>query len=243
MSRLARLGAHLRVALGDMDALDAERLHQRRPFAARLGVGFGPEVFGQTQKRGLDEPAHHAGVRPAAGHGGRPAGIGRLFVPHLLAQGIVGARRIILGIEVEARPRLDHGVDVEHAMFAAELHQVERRGIDRQVHDEALTILEQPAQHVLVVVRRQRFRDMGIARLPRRRPVRLSRLDDGQLVLVELEMTLDQGQGSLPDGAETDHDDGAVDAGVDGVGHGHSFDHGLVPRMANAGRGGKGRTR
>jgi len=42
------------------------------------------------------------------------------------------------GIEVKSRPRLDHGVDVKRADFAAKLHEIERRGIDRDIDAETL---------------------------------------------------------------------------------------------------------
>ena len=50
--------------------------------------------------------------------------------------------------------------------------------------------------------------------------VPVARVDDHHARPVKLEMPLDQGKGSLADRAEADHDDGAVDPGVDGpLGH------------------------
>src|SRR3546814_1917531 len=87
----------------------------------------------------LHEPRHHARVGAAAGDGGGAAGIARLLPTHRLAQGVVGALGWIgADIEVETEPRLHHGVDVERAKLAAQLHDVKRRDVDREVHAKTL---------------------------------------------------------------------------------------------------------
>jgi hypothetical protein len=53
------------------------------------------------------------------------------FRKHCLAQRIVGARFVAHRfVEIEARPGLDDGVDVERAKPAAMAHDVERGSID-----------------------------------------------------------------------------------------------------------------
>ena len=66
--RLLGLGA-LRVALGDVDALDADLLHQARPILAALRLVVSQaEIARDVEERLLDEPGHHAGIGAAAGH-------------------------------------------------------------------------------------------------------------------------------------------------------------------------------
>src|SRR3546814_17246489 len=73
--------------------------------------------------------------------GGGAAGIARLLPTHRLAQGVVGALGWIgADIEVETEPRLHHGVDVERAKLAAQLHDVKRRDVDREVHAKTLPL-------------------------------------------------------------------------------------------------------
>ena len=70
------------------------------------------------------------------------------FCQHRLAQRVIGARVVAERLVViEARPGLDDGVDVERADLAAMTHEVERRGVDRQVDAEALA---EPAVRYLV---------------------------------------------------------------------------------------------
>jgi hypothetical protein len=206
--------------------LTPERLHQPRPAGAVGGhrdVAAG--VGGEAHQRLLHEPAHHAGIGAAAGHGGRAAGVLRLLVPHGLAEGIVGPRRVVLGLEVVARPGLHHGVDVEDADLAAEFHEVERRGVDAQVHAEAPALGEEPAQNLAVV--RLRDRDLEVADPALSKVVvrGVIGLDHRQLLRVEFEMPLDQRERALADRAEADDDDRAVDPAVNGVigRHGDSF--------------------
>ena len=136
-----------------------------------------------------------------------------------LAQRIVGARGVVgLLVEIEAEPGLDDRVDVEHAELAAELHQVERAGVDRQVDAEALAAAlgQQRRQQLLVVLLGHRVLDEGDAALVEQLPVGVARVDDRHARLVELEMALDQRQRSAADRAEADHHDRAGDLAVDG---------------------------
>ena len=78
----SRHAARLRVALGDVDALDAQPPHHLRPAGpvARRRDGLA-DIARQCFERLLHEPAHHPGVRAAATDGGGSAGIGPPFRP------------------------------------------------------------------------------------------------------------------------------------------------------------------
>ncbi len=157
--RRLRLLGPLRIALGNVDALDADLLHQLRPTLAvgwllELDAGFS----GHVDKRFLDEPGNHARICAAAGDSRRAARFLLLFLADGFAQCVVraiGGRSIF--IKVEAEPRLDDGVDVEDTEFPAQFHEIKRRGVDRQVHNEALPLPlgDQRRQDVLEVVRCQ----------------------------------------------------------------------------------------
>ena len=57
-------------------------------------------------------------------------------------------------VEIEAEPGLDDGVDIERADLAAELHDVDRGGVDRQVDAKALAAAcgQQRHQHLAIIV-------------------------------------------------------------------------------------------
>ena len=156
-------------------------LHQLCPAIAVAGGGFlelEAEIAGEIDQRLLDEPRDHAGIGAAAGDGGRAAGILGDFLAHGLAQRIVGAGGVVgLVVEVEAEPGLDHRVDVEHAELAAELHQVQRRGVDREIDAEALAFAlgEQRREELLVVLLRDAILDEGDAALVEQRLASVSR--------------------------------------------------------------------
>src|SRR5580692_10091251 len=67
LDRLRLLGT-LGVALGDMDAFDAEALGKLAPVFARLRfLDLQVEIARDIEERLLDEPGHHAGISAAAG--------------------------------------------------------------------------------------------------------------------------------------------------------------------------------
>ena len=74
------------------------------------------------------------------GYGASESPVGALGILHVL-------------VEVEAEPGLDDRVDIEHVELAAELHQVERAGVDREVDAEALAFAfgQKRLQKLLVV--------------------------------------------------------------------------------------------
>ncbi len=218
IARLRALGA-LGVALGDMHALDAEALRAPGPFVARLWLGaLLAEVGGEIDERLLDEPGHHAGIGPAAGDGCRPARVPTPLLEHRLAQGVIGARLVaeIRGV-IEAGPGLDHRVDVERADLAAIAHDVERRGVDREIDAEALSLAgpEMLSQDLAIIVLGKAELDELHAALVEQTAVRVVRIDDDEALLVEGEMALDQGKGSLADRTESNHHDRAFDAPVE----------------------------
>ena len=97
-----------------------------------------------------------------------PPGFLRALLAQRLAQRVVGAAGVVgRAVEIEAEPRLDDGVDIEHAKLAAEPHQVERGGVDRQVDAEALAAAlgEQRGQQLLVVLLGHRLLHEGDAAL------------------------------------------------------------------------------
>jgi hypothetical protein len=208
----------LRIALGDMHALDAEAPRKPAPVLARLRLGaLVAEVGGEIEQRLLDEPGDHARIGAAAGDRGRSARIPAPLLHHRLAQRVVGARLVAEALVViEPRPRLDDGVDVERADLAAKAHDVERGGVDREVDAEALALarLQIFAEGVAIVVAGEAQMDEFDAALVEQAAVRVVRVDDDEMVLVEFEMALDQRQRSLADRSEADHDDRAFDAPV-----------------------------
>src|SRR5262249_40535575 len=133
-ARLGIAGA-LGVALGDVDALDADALHQAAPLlaAARLDE-VELELAGDVDERLLDHPGHHAGIGAAAADGGDAARAAPPQLQQPLAQRVVRALRDrAVAVGVEARPGLHHGVDVEGIEVLGERHQLDRRSVDREI--------------------------------------------------------------------------------------------------------------
>ncbi len=210
----------LGVALGDVDALDANRLHERRPAGAVLRLLDGEaEVAGDVHERGLDQPGHHARVRAAAGDGRGAARIGAALDAHALAQHVVGARGRIGGaVEVEALPGLHDRVDVERPELAAELHQVERGGVDGKVDAEALAAAgrQQRRQQLAVVGLGHAVLDEADPAFVDERPVGVDRIDHHHACSIEFKVPLDERKSAAADGSETDQDDGTGDLAVHG---------------------------
>ena len=226
LHRLRLLGA-LGVALGDVDALDAELPRKLAPlFAGHRLLELEPGVLRDVEQCLLDEPGHHAGIGAAARHRRGAAGLaGALGLHGGFAERVVGARRgSELGVEVEASPRLVDRIDVERADLVAQFHDVERRGVDRQVDAEALAAArgEQRRQEMAVVLAGHRLMDEADAPLVQELAVLVLRVDHHEAGLVVVEMPLDQRQRAFADRAEADHHNGTVDAAVDGVG-GHDL--------------------
>ena len=223
-----------------MHALDAEALGEARPLVLGLRLRrLVAEILGEIDERLLDEPRHHARIGAAARDGGRAAGILAPFREHRLAQRVVRARVVAERLVViEARPGLDDGVDVERADLTAMTHEVERRGVDRQVDAEALARAcgQIFGQHLAIIVAREALMHEADVAVVQELPVGIVRIDDDEAILVEFEVTLDQRQCSFADRPEADHHDRASDAPVlRPVGHQVSFKderlrRGLKPR-------------
>ena len=186
VARLRRLRA-LRVAFGDMHALDAEAMGEAAPFVFRLRRrGFVAKIGGEIDERLLDEPGDHAGIGPATGDGGRSAWVPAAFTHHGLAQCVIGARFVAKRLVViESRPGLDNRVDVERADLAAIAHDVERGGVDREVDAEALAFAggQVFAQHVAIIIAREPQLHEADATLIEEPPICIVRIDDDEAAL------------------------------------------------------------
>lgn len=182
------------------------------------------EIVGEVDERLLDEPRDHARIGAAGGNGRRAAGVLLLLMAHGFAQRIIGTVGILqVLVEVEAEPGFDDRIDVENVELAAELHQIERAGIDRQVDAEALAalaVVQKRLQELLVIVLGDMFLDVADAVLGKDFHVgRLfARVDHYHPALVELEMTFDERQRAAADRAETDHHDRAGDLAIHRIG-------------------------
>ena len=119
-------------------------------------------------------------------------------------------------VEIEARPGLDDGVDVERADLAAETHDVERGGVDGKIDAEALAAagLQKRAEHFAIIVARDRQMHEFDAALVEQFAIGIVGIDDDEMPLVEVEMPLDQRQRAAADRTEADHHDGAFDPSV-----------------------------
>ncbi len=223
--RPARLGVSgtLRVALGDVDSLDAQRLCQGCPGLAALGFVAGDaKIRLKVEQRLLHKPGDHARIGAAAGNGRRAAGFVAAGSQHGFAQGVVGAGLGALRlVEIEAEPRLHDRIDVKRTDFAAIFHDVEGRGVDRQVHAEPLPRprRQQRPEQMLVVVPRDRLVD-EVHPVPFQQfAVGIDGVDHRELRPVVGEVPFDQRQHASPDGAEAYDDDRSVDTPVNGMGH------------------------
>ena len=214
-----RLGGALGVALGDVDALDADGLRQCRPLLPRLRVGRAvTEVGGEVEQRLLDEPGHHAGVGAAAVHRrGTSSRDLALQVEHRLAQRVVRAlRHRERRVGVETRPGLGDRVDVERTDLVGEPHHRHRGDFDREIDDERLAaaLRQQRAQQRIDVVFRHLVLDEPNLALVEQAAIGVDRVDHGEAFGIVAKMPLDQRQRAPPDGAEPDHHDRARDGPV-----------------------------
>src|SRR5579863_5729874 len=219
-----RLPGALRIALGNMNAFETCLLGQPAPLLAGLGLlELEAEIARNIEQRLLDEPRHHARIGAAAGYGRGAAGRLAPRRQNGLAQRVVRALlRPELRVEIESGPRLNHGIDVEHTDLAAELHDIERRRIDREVDAKALAAAfdEQRLEQRAVVVARHRLVDEADAPLVQQLAILVLGVDDYEAGFVIVEMTLDQRQRAFADRPKADHDNGSADAGVNGpLGH------------------------
>jgi hypothetical protein len=114
------------------------------------------------------------------------------------------------------RAASDHGVDIERADVAAQLHDVERGGVDRDVDAKALATArgQQRGEQMPVIILGDGLMDEPNAAVVEQLAVLVFGIDDDETLLVVTEMALDQRQGALADRAEADHHYGPVDAGM-----------------------------
>ncbi len=232
--RPVRLGIAraLRVAFGDVDALDAGALHQLGPAVAGAGlVGRDAEVAHHIEQRVLDHPGDHARIGTAAAHRRDAAGPPPAQLEHAFAQRIVRACRRRQGaVGVQAGPGLDHRVDVERVDVLGEIHELDRGRIDRQVHDQTAPGpgREQGREDVAIVRLGQRHMNEAELALVQKCAVVVVRRDHRELGGIEGDVPLQERQRAPADRAEPDHHDGAVEAGV------HRPDFGRMGNRAHA---------
>ena len=163
--------------------------------------------------------------------------MGAALGQHCFAQGIVRAAfRSLAAVEIEAQPRLDHRVDVEHIQLAAIAHQIQRGGIHRQIDAEALSLAfgQQRAEQALVIVLGHRLLDKAHTGFVEQSTVGIGRVDHHQTRAVEFEMAFDQRQRTASDRAEADHHNRSINGGVNGMCSHHQV---LLKRKSKA-RGG-----
>ncbi len=156
-------------------------------------------------------PQHDTAVGPP---GARRRASSTRFAQRIVCA-LLGAQALV---EVEARPRLGDRVDVKSADLAAQFHDRDRRGVDREIDAEAAPAAfgEQRRQQFAIVLARDGGLDEAHPMLLRERAIGIVGIDDDHALLVEREVAFDQRQGSLADGAEADHHDRAIDAAMHG---------------------------
>ena len=205
---LLRLRGQLRVALGDVDHLDAELARELPPLLARLGAaGVDAGVVGDVEQRLLDEVRHQARVGAVGEHGGGRARSLRAQRQRLFAQRVVGAPGVRNGrVGVAARPRLDAGVEIHRALRPAELDQCDRRHVDRHVEHEVTTTDVRIELTAIVVARDRQLHELDAVLLGFLLAA-IVRGDDGDALFRDPDVTQDQGQRALSDAAESDEDD------------------------------------
>ena len=109
----------LRIALGDMDHLDAERLGKAGPIGAVCrNLVLQAVVPRQIDQSLFDKMRHETGIGAVRQDRGRAAGITGTKSQCALAQRVVRAcRRRQAGIGVATRPGLDASVEVKRTSF------------------------------------------------------------------------------------------------------------------------------
>ena len=154
---------HLRVALGDVDHLDAELARQRGPLRPRSAGDHRdrrPVSRGDVQQRLLDEVRDQAGIGAVRDHRRRAAGAG-LAAParSRAARSSSAATACSVGIGVAARPRARCRCrDRARRAPGTSSISADRRDVDRQVEQEVARA-QQRLEHSPVILARQRLDD------------------------------------------------------------------------------------
>src|SRR6185437_1885152 len=96
-------------------------------------------------------------------------------------------------VGVKARPRLDHRVDIEGVEALAELHQIDRGGVDREVDDHAAARPrgQQRGQDVAIILFRERSMNEPDLPLVEQVPVAVVGRDNHEFRAVESDMPID----------------------------------------------------
>ena len=219
VDELARTLAHrrdLRIALGDVDDLDAEGVREPCPILARVRVTRSDAgVGGDVEQRLFHEVGHQTRIGAMGEHRRRCIGSALAQRERVLAQGVVrAARGGKAGIGVAPRPRFDAGVEIERAALAAEADEIDGRHIDRHVDDE-IALAHQRAEHRAEVVLLDRLLDEAHAEMLKDMRAALIRCDHGDAARVGADVAQDERQHALADAAEADEHDAARELHVD----------------------------
>ena len=170
-----------------------------------------------SMQRLLDHPGDHAGIGAAAAHRGDAAGAPAAQIKHAFAQRIVRALRDrTIAVGIETRPRLHHRVDVEGIEILAQLDQIDRRSIDRQIdhHAAPRPAGEQRGEQLAIVLPGHCQVKEADLPLVQQMAVAVIGRDDHEFRAIEGDVPLDQRQRAFADRSETDHHDRAVETGV-----------------------------
>ena len=216
---LARTLTHrrdLRVALGDVDDLDAERVREPCPILARVRItGSDAGVGGDVEQRLLHKVRHHARIGAMGEHRGRCVGGALAQRERGLAQRVVrAARGGKTGIGIAPRPRLDAGVEIQRAALAAEADEIDGRHIDRHV-DDKIALAHHRGEHRAEVILLDRLLDEAHAEMLQDMRAALIRRDHGDAARVGADVAQDERQHALTDAAEADEHDTARELHVD----------------------------
>src|SRR5262249_40402856 len=122
------------------------------------------------------------------------------------------------------------------------LHQVDRTGVDREVHHHAAAGSggDQRREHVAIVVAGEAVVNEADLALVEQPAIAVVRCDDGELVAVEREVALDQRQRTAADRTEAAHHDRAVEARVQLTAVARAVRRVHVDRSCSTSRGGHG---
>ena len=135
---LLRHVGNLRVAFGDMDDLDAQRLRKRRPAGAVLrNGGLHARVLGDVQECLFDQVRNQTGIGAMRENRRRRILVALAQLQGIQTHGVIAARfDRHVRIRIAAGPRLDAGIEIQRAAFTRQLNERRARNIHRQIQQK-----------------------------------------------------------------------------------------------------------